>query len=129
MNKLLRIIIIILVGFALSSLLIYRLRLGDGPAPRNNRLALQSEVMTVEGQVGAVDEDAKTMTLVDGDQEVIFSFDERTAIVEQGHAVQPKAIPRGASAAVKYSQRGGKNWARKIEVLAVTPSATPAESY
>lgn len=124
MNKLLRIIIVILVGFALSSLLIYRLRLGDGPAPRPNRPALQSEVMTVEGQIGVVDEDAKTMTLVDGDQEVIFSFDERTAIVEQGRAVQPAAIQRGAAAAVKYSQRGGKNWARKIEVL-----AAPAESY
>src|ERR1051325_5929428 len=127
MNKLLRIITVILVGFALSSLLIYRLRLGDGPTPRNNRQVMQSEVKTVEGQIGAVDEDAKTMTLVDGDQEVTFSFDERTAIVEQGHAVQPKAIPRGAAAAVKYSQRGGKNWARKIEVLAAAPSAVPSE--
>ena len=127
MNKLLRNITIILVGFALSSLLIYRLRLGDGPTPRDNRPVMQSEVKTVEGQIGTVDEDAKTMTLVDGDQEVIFSFDERTAIVEQGHAVQPKAIPRGAAAAVKYSQRGGKNWARKIEVLAAAPSAAPSE--
>jgi len=127
MNKLLRIITVILVGFALSSLLIYRLRLGDGPTPRNNRQVMQSEVKTVEGQIGIVDEDAKTMTLVDGDQEVTFSFDERTAIVEQGHAVQPKAIPRGAAAAVKYSQRGGKNWARKIEVLAAAPSAVPSE--
>ena len=127
MNKLLRIITIILVGFALSSLLIYRLRLGDGPTPRNNRQVMQSEVKTVEGQIGAVDEDAKTMTLVDGDQEVTFSFDERTAIVEQGRAVQPKAIPRGAAAAVKYSQRGGKNWARKIEVLAAAPSTVPSE--
>ena len=124
MNKLLRIITVILVGFALSSLLIYRLRLGDGPTPRNNRQVMQSEVKTVEGQIGAVDEDAKTMTLVDGDQEVTFSFDERTAIVEQGHAVQPKAIPRGAAAAVKYSQRGGKNWARKIELLSA-PASDP----
>ena len=127
MNKLLRIITILLVGFALSSLLIYRLRLGDGPTPRNNRQVIQSEVKTVEGQVGTVDEDAKTMTLMDGDQEVTFSFDERTAIVEQGRAVQPKAIPRGAAAAVKYSQRGGKNWARKIEVLAAAPSGAPSE--
>jgi hypothetical protein len=127
MNKLLRIITIILVGFALSSLLIYRLRLGDGPTPRHNRQVIQAEVKTVEGQVGVVDEDAKTMTLVDGDQEVTFSFDERTAIVEQGRAVQPKAIPRGAAAAVKYSQRGGKNWARKIEVLAAAPSGAPSE--
>lgn len=129
MNKLLRNITVILIGFALSSLLIYRLRLGDGPTPRDNGRALQSEVKTAEGQVGAVDEDAKTMTLLDGDQEVTFSFDERTAIVEQGRAVQPKAIPRGAAAAVKYTQRGGKNWARKIEVLATTPAAAPAESY
>jgi hypothetical protein len=127
MNKLLRIITVILAGFALSSLLIYRLRLGDGPTPRNNRQVMQSEVKTVEGQIGTVDEDAKTMTLVDGDQEVTFSFDERTAIVEQGRAVQPKAIPRGAAAAVKYSQRGGKNWARKIEVLAAAPSTVPSE--
>ena len=124
MTKLFRIIVIILLAFALASLLIFRLRIGDArlPAPP---ATINSPVQTVEGQIGAVDTDTKTLTLVDGNTEVTFDFDERTAIVESGHAVPPAKIPQGASASVRYTQRGGKNWARKIELL----SDTPSESY
>jgi hypothetical protein len=124
MSKLIRIIIIILFAFALASLLIFRLRIGDAPASPPQS-AINSDVQTVEGQIGTVDTDTKTLTLVDGDKRVTFDFDERTAIVESGHAVLPAKIPQGASASVRYTQRGGKNWARKIELLTDTPS----ESY
>ena len=124
MSKLLRIILAILFAFALASLLIFRLRIGDAPADPPTA-AINSDVQTVEGQIGAVDTDTKTVTLVDGDKQVTFDFDERTAIVESGHAVLPAKITQGASASVRYTQRGGKNWARKIELL----TDTPGESY
>jgi hypothetical protein len=126
MSKLLRIIVLIFLAFMLASLLIFRLHIGDAPAPHSPpQSPLNSDVQTVEGQIGAVDTDTKTLTLVDGDKQVTFDFDERTAIVESGHAVLPAKIPQGASASVRYTQRGGKNWARKIELLTDTPS----ESY
>jgi hypothetical protein len=121
MSKLIRIIVIILFAFALASLLIFRLRITDAPdGPPQS--AINSDVQTVEGQIGTVDTDSKTLTLVDGDKQVTFDFDERTAIVESGHAVPPAKIPQGAAASVRYTQRGGKNWARKIELLSDTPS-------
>jgi Cu/Ag efflux protein CusF len=124
MSKLIRIILIILLAFALASLLIFRLRIGDAPAGPTPA-AINSDVQTAEGQIGIVDTDTKTVTLVDGDKQVTFDFDERTAIVESGHAVLPAKIPQGAAASVRYTQRGGKNWARKIELL----TDTPGESY
>src|SRR4051812_35509898 len=110
MNKLIRIFITILMAFALSSLLIYRLRLGDAPAPQlaEPERSIKSEIKTVDGQIGVVDTGASTLTLIDGSQEVTFIFDGRTAIVESGHAVKPASIPQGAPATVKYTQRGGK---------------------
>jgi len=125
MKKLIEIIGILLMAFALSSLLVYRTRLRDAPPlqPPGVR-ADRSEVKIVEGQIGIVDTGANTLTLFDGDREVTFIFDGRTAIVESGRAVKPGSIPRGASAAVKYTQRGGKNWARKIELLTAQSSDT-----
>ena len=121
MSKLIRIIVIILLAFALASLLIVRLRMTDAPAgPAQS--AINSDVQTVEGQIGTVDTDTRTLTLVDGDKQVTFDFDERTAIVESGRSVPPTKIPQGAAASVRYTQRGGKNWARKIELLSAPPS-------
>lgn len=126
MSKLFRIIVIILLAFALASLLIFRLHIGDAPAPPSlPQSSMNSDVQTVEGQIGTVDTDTRTLILVDGDKQVTFDFDERTAIIESGHAVAPAKIPQGASASVRYTQRGGKNWARKIELL----TGRPAESY
>ena len=126
MSKLFRIIIIILLAFALASLLIFRLRLGDAPAlPGPPQPSMNADVQTAEGQIGTVDTDTRTLILVDGDKQVTFDFDERTAIIESGHAVPPAKIPQGASASVRYTQRGGKNWARKIELL----TDRPTESY
>jgi hypothetical protein len=119
MNKLFRTISALLAAFALSSLLIYRARLGDdsAPPPKEERGGIQSDVQTIEGQIGIVNTGDNTLTLIEDGQEVTFIFDGRTAIVESGRAVQPASIPQGASAAVKFTQRGGKNWARKIELL------------
>jgi len=116
MSKLIRIIVIILCAFALASMLIFRLRINDAPSGLPQP-AINSEVQTVEGQIGTVNTDTQTLTLVDGDKQVTFDFDERTAIVESGRAVPPAKIPQGVAASVRYTQRGGKNWARKIELL------------
>ncbi|HKP87523.1 MAG TPA: hypothetical protein VJZ26_15580 [Blastocatellia bacterium] len=126
MNRLIKIIIALLIAFALSSLLVYRVRLGDAPALQTGiaSRAVQSEIKTVEGQIGIVDTGANILTLIDGSREVTFTFDGRTTIVESGRAVQPGSIPQGAPAAVKYTQRGGKNWARKIELLTARSSGT-----
>ena len=97
MSKLIRIIVIILLAFALASLLIFRLRMTDAPASPAQP-AINSDVQTVEGQIGTVDTDTRTLTLVDGDKQVTFDFDERTAIVESGHSVPPAKIPQGAAA-------------------------------
>jgi hypothetical protein len=123
MSKLIRIIVIILCAFALASLLIFRLRINDPPAGPEPP-AINSDVQTVEGQIGTINTDTRTLTLLDGDRQVTFDFDERTAIVESGHAVPPAKIQQGAAASVRYTQRGGKNWARKIELL-TDPSSDP----
>jgi hypothetical protein len=128
MNKLARTIVAILIVFALASLSLYWSRIGGvTPAPQQSdpSRAIISEVKTAEGQISAVDPGSKTLILIDGNQEVLFAFDERTAIVESGQAVQPNSIQRGAAATVRYTQRGGKNWARKIELA----HAAPPDSY
>ena len=130
MNKLGRIFSAILIVFALSSLVIYKLRLGNvhvRQAPNASR-AIKSEIKMIEGQICDVDTGSNTLILIEGSREVAFDFDGRTAIVESGRAVQPASIPRGASVKVKYTQRAGKNWARKIELLAAAPSG-PSPSY
>lgn len=130
MNKLSRIISTILIVFALLSLVIYRMRLGDvrRRQPVDTSRAITSEIKMIEGQICDVDTGSNTLILIDGSQQVTFDFDGRTAIVESGRAVQPASIPRGASATVKYTQKAGKNWARKIELLAAAPSE-PSDMY
>ena len=128
MSNLTRTIVVILIAFALSCLWLYWSGTGgDALAPPKDdpARAITSEVKIAEGQIGSVDQGSKTLILIDGSQEVLFAFDERTAIVESGRIVQPDSIPSGASATVRYTQRGGKNWARRIELA----RAAPPESY
>ncbi|HEX8089068.1 MAG TPA: hypothetical protein VF762_09465 [Blastocatellia bacterium] len=128
MNKPVRTIVVILLAFALASLSLYWSRMGGvAPAPQQSDPArpIISEIKIAEGQISAVDQGSKTLILIDGSGEVVFAFDERTAIVESGRAIQPGSIQRGAAATVRYTQRGGKNWARKIELA----RAAPPESY
>ena len=124
MNKTARIVFLILVAFALSSLAVYRLQLiGAKPAPESRESAhtIRAAMKTVEGQIDSVDPDAGTLTLNDGIEKVTLAFDERTEIVESGRNVEPGSITSGASATVKYTQRRGKNLARKIELIASAP--------
>lgn len=130
MTKLARILTVILIAFALASLLVYRLRLG---ALRHSRQAgptqkLLEETRTVEGEIQAVDPDARTLTLINDGEKLMLAFDERTAILESGKVVPPASIASGTSATVKYTQRGTKKWARRIELVPAEPPES-TESY
>jgi hypothetical protein len=123
-NKLARILTVILIAFALSSFLVYRLRLGStlrATRPSNEAPNLVEETKTVEGQIQAVDPGKRTLTVVNDFEEVMLAFDERTAILESGHPIQPTAITSGTPATVKYTQRGAKKWARRIELAPAEP--------
>ncbi|HSB11352.1 MAG TPA: hypothetical protein VLM38_17830 [Blastocatellia bacterium] len=131
MSKLLQTLAVILIAFVLSSLLLYRLRLG-GP-PRNSRSSpsaqgIVEETRTVEGQIQTVDQGTNTLTLINDEEELMLSFDERTAILDAGRPVQPGTITSGTPAKVKYTQRAGKKWARRIE-LAHAETTDSVESY
>lgn len=124
MSKLVRILSVILIAFALSSLLVYRLRLNSTLRPPHQRQSvpnLLEETKTVEGEIQAVDPDARTLTVINADEEVMMAFDERTAILESGKPVQPASITSGMPATVKYTQKGGKKWARRIELAPAEP--------
>jgi hypothetical protein len=131
MSKLARILATILIAFALSSLLLYRLRLdisdnrqlANQPPPR-----IVEETRTVEGQIQVVDSASNTLTVINDGQELMFALDERTAILESGTPVQPATIVTGTPAKIKYTQHGSKRWARRIELSRAEP-ASPAESY
>jgi hypothetical protein len=123
-SKLVRILGVILIAFSLSSLLVYRLRLGSTLRPsRQNQPVpiLAEETKVVEGQIQTVDAGAQTFTLVNDGEEVMLAFDERTSILESGKPVQPASITSGTPATVKYTQRGGRKWARKIELVPAEP--------
>lgn len=131
MSKLVRILSVILIAFALSSLLVYRLRLGSTlrpPRQTQSTPGLVEETKIVEGQIQTVDAGSKTLTLINDGEEMMLAFDERTAILESGRPVQPASITSGTPATVKYTQRGGKRWARKIELVPAEPPAA-SDSY
>ena len=79
----------------------------------------------MEGDIQAVDPGLRTFTLMNAGQEVTFGFDDRTSFTESGRPVEPASIVSGTPAAVKYAQRGGKNWARRIEL---SPEQAPDSS-
>lgn len=131
MSKLVRILSVILIAFALSSFLVYRLRLNSTLRPPRQRQSgpnLMEETKTVEGEIQAVDPDARTLTLMNEGEEVMMAFDERTAILESGKPVQPASIASGTPATVKYTQRGSKKWARRIELAPAEPPES-SDSY
>jgi hypothetical protein len=131
MTNLARILSVILIAFALSSLLLYRLRLKSALHPSRQSHATRSlveETKIVEGEIQTVDSDARTFTLKNDAEEMMLAFDERTAILESGRPVQPGSITSGTPATVKYTQRGGKKWARKIELASAEPPPS-SDSY
>lgn len=124
MSKLVRILGVILIAFALSSFLLYRLRLGSSLRPsRQNQSTpmLTEETKVVEGHIQTVDAGAHTFVLLNDGEELMLAFDERTAILESGKPVQPASMTSGTPATVKYTQRGGRKWARKIELVPAEP--------
>jgi hypothetical protein len=130
-NKLLRILTVIFVAFALSSFLVYKLRVGSTlhqSQRGGTRPNLVEETKTVEGQIQAIDPGTSTLTLVNDGEEVMLAFDERTAILESGRAIKPTSITSGSPATVKYTQRGTKKWARKIELAPAEPPEA-SDSY
>jgi len=121
-SKLVRILGVILIAFFLSSFLLYRLRLGSSLRPsRQNQSRLTEETKVVEGQIQTVDAGAHTFVLLNDGEEVMLAFDERTSILESGKPVQPASMTSGTPAKVKYTQRGGRKWARKIELVPAEP--------
>lgn len=128
MSKLVRILSVILIAFAVSSLVVYRVRLSSTLRPPRyaaSTSGLVEETRIIEGEIQTFDPSSRTFTLVNEGQEVMLAFDERTSIIESGRPVQPASIPAGTPATVKYSQRGGKKWARRIEL---TPAEPPESS-
>ena len=131
MSKLVRIFSVILFAFLLSSLFVYRLRLGGTLRQSWQSQATPSlveETKVVEGQIQTFDPRTQTFTLVNDGEEVMLAFDERTAILESGKPVKPASISSGTPATVKYTQRGGRKWARKIELTPAEPPS-PSDSY
>ncbi|HMG35330.1 MAG TPA: hypothetical protein VKM94_15430 [Blastocatellia bacterium] len=116
MRRLIVIICVLLSAFAVASLFLYRTRVGGSHDQPASRRSIVSEVNTAEGQVEAVDVDSGTLKLNAGDQEVVFTFDDRTAILQSGHTIPPASLEAGTGVTVKYTKRGGKNWARRIEL-------------
>jgi hypothetical protein len=82
---------------------------------------LTEETKVVEGQIQTVDAGAHTFVLLNDGEEVMLAFDERTSILESGKPVQPASMTSGTPATVKYTQRGGRKWARKIELVPAEP--------
>lgn len=125
MSYLFRVLTSILIAFVLSSLLVYRLRLSKTThETMDNRPAgsLIEETRTIEGEVQSVDPDSRTLTLMNEGQEVTVGFDERTSITKSGRPVPPTSISSGTRASVKYAQRAGKKFARRIELDPAQPS-------
>ena len=124
MKKLVRNLSLILLAFALSSLIVYRLRLSSSLLPSTQdqpATRLVEETRIIEGEIQAIDEGSRTFTLMNEGEEVMLAFDERTSIIESGRPVQPASITSGTPATVKYAQRGGKKWARRIELVPAEP--------
>ncbi len=131
MSKLVRILSVILIGFALSSLVLYRVRLSSTLRPSRQAApapGLVEETRIIEGEIQSVDPGSRTFTLINEGEEVMLAFDERTSILESGRPVQPASITSGTPATVKYAQRGGKKWARRIELAPAEPPES-TDSY
>ena len=124
MSYLVRVLSAILIAFALSSLVLYRFRLARTlrtSSQSQPAASLVEETRTIDGEIQSVDAAARTFTLMSDGEEVTLGFDDRTSITESDHPVQPASIVSGTPASVKYAQRGGKKWARRIELVPAEP--------
>ena len=125
MKRLIEIICLIIIAFILSSLWLYRHRLGQATLQQSSaqdRQALSVDLATAEGEISTFDTGNRTMILTDGNNSLTISLDDKTAISESGHPVRFTAIPSGAKAKVSYRKKSGRYWAVQIELL-------PGNSY
>jgi len=123
-SRLARVLSVILIAFALSSLVVYRLRLARSlrPADQNQpSKRLVEETRTIEGEIQSVDPGSRTLILMIDGEEVTLGFDDRTSFTESGRPVLPATIASGTPASVNYAQRRGKKWARRIELVSAKP--------
>jgi hypothetical protein len=116
MKKLIKVISVIMAVFLLASLGLYRMQF-QGRTEPSTTLATK----LAQGQISEIDNDAKTLLLMNDRQLMRFSFDDKTAISVAGHFVQPMSIPSGTRVTVKYWSAGDRNWAR--EILLMPPSS------
>jgi len=88
---------------------LYRARLGTLRPQRPSAAAtrLVEETAEIEGEIQTIDPGSNTLTLVNGGNAVMLTFDERTSILApSGKPVKPASIATGTAATVKYAQRG-----------------------
>jgi hypothetical protein len=123
MKKLIKIISVIMTLFILASLCLYRIQFHR--ANTQNQRPVETitpfETKLVQGQISEIDNDAKTILLLNDNQSISLSFDDKTMISAAGHFVQPITIPSGTRVTVKYWSKGNRNWAKEI-FLMPTPS-------
>ena len=106
--------------FILASLCLYRIQFHRATIQNRGRVenVTPFETKLVEGQISEVDNDAKTILLMNDNQSISLSFDDKTTVSAAGHFVQPMRIPSGARATVKYWSKGNRNWAKEILLMA-----------
>ena len=125
MKRLIEIICLIIIAFILSSLWLYRHRLGQATLQQpsdQDRQYSAIDLVTAEGEISTLDTGNKTMILTDGNNSLTISLDDKTAISESGHPIRFTAISSGAKAKVRYRKKSGRYWAVQIELL-------PGNSY
>ena len=120
MKRLIEIIILIIIAFILSSLWLYRHRLGQTSLQQptvQDRQDTSIDLATAEGEISLLDSGSRTMILTDGNTSLTISLDDKTAISESGHPIRFTAISSGAKAKVSYRKKSGRYWAVQIELL------------
>jgi hypothetical protein len=113
--------------FILASLVMFRLHIARTRLPSGRGRTVQAvmpDLRTAAGEIIAVDAGDKTLTISEGDQKVILTYDDNTRISEYGFTAHPSAITPGASAVVRYTDVGGKNWAVSISFAPQQPNHT-----
>lgn len=81
----------------------------------------------VSGEVVAVDETAKTVSVKAGKHDIVVSVDDKTKISMGKEAKTLADVKAGETVSVKYTEAGGKNTAESIDIHAAKKAAPAAE--
>jgi hypothetical protein len=119
MKKLIKIISVIMALFILASLCLYRIQFHRAKGQNQGRTepVTPFETKLAQGQISEIDNDTKTILVMNDNQLISFSYDDKTAISAAGHFVQPMAITSGTRVTVRYWSKGNKNWAKEILLM------------